>query len=366
MATKSILYDKRMVAFLDILGFERIVDKSRDDTEIVRKLANMLMSSKSIALRSLQSKLTVLKVDPTRYVYRAFSDTSVITGPYTSHDDLVFLSTWVMYYQYHLWRQEKSFLRGAIVYGDIYQDRDVMFGPAIIDAYHLERDTTKAMWPRVLIGESLLAKVTEPELKRDLFDIFRRDNDMVYCDYLREFFHLMTLAALEKIIGKREQDFGDPVGLFGDHQEAILTQVGNTLEEEKEYGKRNAVIGKYVELSNYHNATIDVLCQAIDYLLTNSGVIGEVFQDMVESDSHRRKGIGYTPRYSAEDHPEQSDMLDIVGLTVSRVLHNNLGVDSGWEEALDTLNLQVPKELAQLRQSLVKLRMDLDGIKAHL
>ena len=366
MATKSIVYSKRMVAFLDVLGFERIVDKSRNDTEIVRKLANMLMSSKNIALSILQSKLTVLKVDPTQYVYRAFSDTSVITGPYTSHDDLVFLSTWVMYYQCHLWKQEKSFLRGAIVYGDIYHDEDVMFGPAIIDAYHLERDTKEAMWPRVIIDESLLAKVTELELKRDLFEIFRRDNNMVYCDYLREFFHLRILAALEKIRGKREQDFGDPMELFGDHQEAILTQVGNASEQEKDGSRRKGIIDKYVELSKYHNATIDILCQAIDGLLTNSGVIREVFQDMIESDSHKRKGIAYTPRYSAEDHPEQADMLDIIGSVTVKVLHNYTGVDTGYEEALHTLDMQAPKELAQVRQSLIKLRIDLDSIRAHL
>lgn len=356
-----------MVAFLDILGFERIVDQSRNDTEIVRKLANMLMSSKHIALSILQSKLTVLKVDPAQYVYRAFSDTSVITGPYASHDDLVFLSTWIMYYQCHLWKEEKSFLRGAIVYGDIYHDEDVMFGPAIIDAYHLERDTTKAIWPRVLIDESLLDNVTERELKRDLFEIFRRDNNnIVYCDYLREFFHLRIYAALEKIRGKRAQDFGDPIELFGDHQEAILTQVRNTSEEEKDDSKRKEIIGKYVELSKYHNDTIDILCQTIDDLLTSPGVIGEVFQDMEESDLHKRKGIEYTPRYSAEDHPEQADMLDIVGSITVGILQNYVGVDTGWEETLHTLDMQAPKEFAQLRQSLIKLRIDLASISVHL
>jgi len=366
MVTSSIQYNKRMVAFLDILGFERIVDKSRNDTEIVRKLANMLMSSKHIALSILKSKLTVLKVDPTQYVYRAFSDTSVITGPYISHDDLVFLSTWIMYYQYHLWKEEKSFLRGAIVYGDIYHDEDIIFGPAIIDAYHLERDAGKAIWPRVLIDESILDKVTELELKGDLFEIFRRDNNnMVYCDYLREFFHLMILAALEKTTGKREQDFGDPIELFGDHQEAILTQVRNTLEEEKDDSKRKGIINKYVELSNYHNATIDILCQAIDDLLTSPGVIVDVFHDMLESDLHKRTGVEYTPRYSAEDHPEQEDILNIVGTIVVRILHNHIGDDTRdtrLEEAFHSLSIQAPKELALLKQSLVKSKINLDSM----
>lgn len=367
MVTNGIKYSKRMVAFLDILGFERIVDKSRNDAETVRELANILASSKQIALAILQDRPTILQVDPTQYVYRAFSDLSVITGPYTSHDDLLFISTWIMYYQYYLWKEEHSFLRGAIVYGDIYHNEDVIVGPAIVDAYHLERDRGKAMWPRVLIDESLLDKATENELKRDLSGIFRQDdNNVVYCDYLREFFHLWMMVSLERIVGIGEQYFGDPTELFGDHKAAISTQIHNTLEEERDDGKRREVICKYLELSKYHNATIDILCQAIDELLTTPDAIREVFDDFLESALHYRVGVEHISKYNIEDHLEQADIINILVTVAGGILEKHLKDATSFQTVFSALSIFLPKELARLEQSLSKSKIDLDSIMVHL
>ncbi len=57
-------YSEKIFAFLDILGFERIVNESRNNPELVSKIANILVRSKKIALSSLDLKPTVLQVDP--------------------------------------------------------------------------------------------------------------------------------------------------------------------------------------------------------------------------------------------------------------------------------------------------------------
>jgi len=132
MKMKEAKYSKKLFAFLDILGFERIVNESRKNPQLINRIAKMLSRSEQIARSSLAAKLTVLKVDLNNYVYRSFSDTSVICGPYDSHDDLSFISTWIMVYQYLMWKEERSFIRGAVVYGDAYSDENVMFGPALI------------------------------------------------------------------------------------------------------------------------------------------------------------------------------------------------------------------------------------------
>ena len=173
MTTNQKKYIQKIFAFLDILGFEELVNESRKNPELINKIANTLRRSKKVAVSTINAKLTVLKVDPTQYRHLTFSDTSVISGPYISHDDIDFLSTWIIIYQYLMWKEERTFIRGAIVYGDIYEDEDVLFGPALIDAYHLEKDKHKAAWPRVLIDESLLAKITEAECRRDFFEFMR-------------------------------------------------------------------------------------------------------------------------------------------------------------------------------------------------
>ena len=204
MKANDIKYSKNIFAFLDILGFRSIVNESRINNELVRKIADILKRSQQIALSSMDLKPTVLEVDPSKYMYRAFSDTILISGPYTSHHDMSFISMWVMINQYYLWKEEQTFIRGAMVYGDVFIDKDIVFGPALIDAYDLER--TKAVWPRVLIDKSLLGKFTETELKRDFLEFIRQDTrNVVYLDYLREIYHLFLVAESKRITGKTSE-----------------------------------------------------------------------------------------------------------------------------------------------------------------
>lgn len=323
MKMEEIKYSNKVFAFLDILGFERIVNQSKSNPELISRTANMLARSKRIAESILNAKLTVLQVNSKEYMYRAFSDTSVISGPYTSHDDMSFLSMWVMFYQYLMWKEERTFVRGATVYGDIYHDQDVVFGPALIDAYHLE--TSKASWPRVLVDKSLLSKITETERARDFCEFLRQDDDsVVYLDYLREIFHLRLFAQSKKITGERERDLGSPTELFKDHKEAILMQVRNALKEEnKDEGKK--ILKKYRELSKYHNSTIHKLCQIINDLMPiSSSVTRELFADQLESVKAKQLGSYYKPKYSAEEHPEQADMLNILGAAINKIITKQL------------------------------------------
>ncbi|GAH97692.1 unnamed protein product, partial [marine sediment metagenome] len=160
-------YSEKIFAFLDILGFERIVNESRNNPELVSKIANILVRSKKIALSSLDLKPTVLQVDPSQYMYRAFSDTSVISGPYVSHDDMSFISSWIMFNQYYMWKEEQTFIRGAIVYGDIYEDKDIIFGPALIDAYHatisgsISASASLARWGHGAMGGTITINVSD-------------------------------------------------------------------------------------------------------------------------------------------------------------------------------------------------------------
>lgn len=362
MGMNEIKYSKKIFAFLDILGFERLVNESRNNPELIGKIANILKRSKQIAVGSLNAKLTVLQVNPNQYIYRAFSDTSIISGPYESHDDMSFLSAWVMYYQYFMWKEQRSFVRGAIVYGDIYHDEEVVFGPALIDAYHLERCETKAMWPRVLIDGSLLNKATQTELRRDFFEILRRDdNNLVYLDYLRELFHLIVLGENKRITGERERDFGAPIKFFEDHREAILAQVKDVCKKEKRTSVQK-ILSKYLELSKYHNSTIDGLRQAINDVMKNTNLIKDFCEDIMKSVSSGELGVKYTPKYSAEEHPEQSDMLNILGTAISRIIENHQKDGVSMEEVISTICIEAPKELLKLGQSLNESKIDLDSL----
>ena len=373
----QIKYSKKIFAFLDILGFEKIINESKSNPELIRRIVDILKRSKQVALSSLNAKLTVLQVDTNQYIHRMFSDTSIICGPYDSHHDVSFISTWIMLYQYLMWKEEQTFIRGAVVYGDIYADEDLVFGPALINAYHLERCKTKAGWPRVLIDKSLLNKTTETERRRDFFEFLRRDDDnLVYLDYLRELFHLIVLGENKRITGERAQDFGIPTEFFKEHRKAILKQVDNARKEEnQDEGKK--IIRKYVKLSKYHNSTIDRFRQDIkDQIINSRNLIPELLDDQIKSLNARRLKLPYQPKYSAEEHPEQSDMLNILGTVINRLIERQppdiletLGIkiigQTKYVELgriIRTFSKEAPQQLLLLDRTLQKSMIDVDSL----
>lgn len=274
-----------------------------------------------------------------------------------------------------MWQEEQIFMRGAIVYGDIYEDEDIIFGPAIIDAYHLERDEKKAVWPRILIDESLLKKTTKAELKRDFLEFLRQDDDeLVYLDYLRELFHLFIVAEQKEIQGEREKDFGPPIELFKDHKEAILKQVYSALKEEDE-NESKKILRKYAELSKYHDSTIDKIRQVIKDLTNNYSLIREFYDDQIKASRARRSGSPYEPKFSAEEHPEQTDMLNVIGAVMNRIAKNqpkdifqirDIVIIGQTEEAklergFRILLSETPQELSKLDKDIQELMIDIDS-----
>ena len=377
---ESVRYSKKLFAFLDILGFERMIDESKRNPELISKIAKMLSRSEQIARSALTAKLTVLKVDTNSYAHRSFSDTSVILGPYDSHHDFSFISTWTMMYQYLMWKEWRVFIRGAVVYGDSYSDENIIFGPALIDAYRLERCKTKAVWPRVLIDQSILNKTTEEERTRDFYEFLRQDTDnLVYLDYLRELFHLIVLGENKRIVGERQQDFGLPAKFFEEHKQAILTQVYNSMKEEKR-DERREIIRKYVKLSEYHNSTIERLRQAIKDLMNNSDLIPELFDDQIKSANAKKVGLQYQPKYSAEEHPEQSDMLNILGTVINRLIENappnvleTLGIviigqtdEVELGRTIRALSQEAPQALSTLDKALQESMIDINNLGLNM
>ena len=223
-----------------------------------------------------------------------------------------------------------------------------------------------AMWPRVLINESLLDKATKTEIERDHFEILKRDdNNLVYLDYLKEFFHLLVLGENKKVIGESEQDFGSPIKLFEDHKSAILTQVDNALRNENKADGKD-IIRKYLELSKYHNSTVDVLCKVISDILADKDIVKELFSDLFTGYYYKNIGRAYSPKFSAEDHPEQSDMLNILGAAISRVISKHENGASTQEEELNHICEEAPYELKKLDQSLTQSRIDIESFIAYL
>lgn len=148
------VYEKRVVAFLDILGFSTMIEDSKADTALRRKIKKAV---------ELVRKSSELDYEDKRV--STFSDSAVISYRLQSRSSLFYLLMDVIHLQLELGTL-RMVIHGGIASGDCYHDGQVIFGPAMNEAYRLESKVT--MWPRVVIMADALktGKIASAEHSR--------------------------------------------------------------------------------------------------------------------------------------------------------------------------------------------------------
>jgi hypothetical protein len=147
-------YEDRYVAFVDVLGWSEIVERSVSDplalspvseaAEIIKMAPEWAEETNEICRGAQKAGLDVamdLRVSH-------FSDTFVLSTP---ADDIAEVPLWMMVGGLCRRLLECGhYTRGAIVRGLVRHTPGVLFGPAIIRAHHLESRVAK--YPRIIIS----------------------------------------------------------------------------------------------------------------------------------------------------------------------------------------------------------------------
>ena len=135
-------YDRRYVAFLDILGFAEHV-----------RISNVNPARAEVLHRLMWSAGITEEVGGGDYdgeEFTVFSDSLLV-----SHPDFTALlhsvsGSWKQY------ARQGFFLRGGVAYGDVVHRGSVAYGQAVIDAYRLESKVARV--PRVVIDPAILVE----------------------------------------------------------------------------------------------------------------------------------------------------------------------------------------------------------------
>lgn len=167
-------YQKKLVAFLDLLGFEKmVVSRMDDDVDFVVNLIPDML--KTHVGNSLRKDLQVTTV----------SDSIIISLNTSVEDaelkDLWHLSVIIGRLQHEL-ALNGYYMRGAITVGDFCHDsdRNILVGPAFIGAYVLEKE--KAVVPRVIVDSKVndfygfTNKVIATTINHDFTEYFYQGN----------------------------------------------------------------------------------------------------------------------------------------------------------------------------------------------
>ena len=247
---ETIKYSQQVVTLIDILGFKNVIMKTSPENileyyETLRNVGGFETLRKIFGAES--------KLFETEQKFLNFSDTCVRTTPLVQSDGRTndFGILWhelmaVAHLQADMIWKHNILLRGAITIGNVFNNGQELFGPAIVAAYELE--STVAIYPRVIVDPIMWAHYkTNPLLRKRDHDydtdkeyvektVTRGDDGVWFVDY-------MTTMAGEV------DDANEFSSLLVEHKKMILAGTcGDTLN------RQNA---KYSWLAKYHNQVVN-------------------------------------------------------------------------------------------------------------
>lgn len=236
------IYKKRIVAFVDILGFKTHIERSVENPDHAKTLLNVL---KRVALAKSVNDSGLLPLKEHGKEVTSFSDCIVISYPLDYKGGLFHILIDLIHIQLDL-LFNGIVLRGGITVGDVFHDDNIAFGPALVKAYDLESKVAK--YPRIVIEEETIIKgiietlpsghTVEMELEY-VQDLLKEDgtNEKLY--------YLDTLA--------QYQELDDNYYYY-----EMLDIVRNLILQEMDNNKTNqSVLEKYHWFKDYYNDTVD-------------------------------------------------------------------------------------------------------------
>ena len=190
MPQLSTIYEDRILAFVDILGFKSIVQQSACNPQEQKRILNameIIHSYKEFNDTGFGNGLRKFGVQVT-----TFSDSAILSYPMSFDGGLFLVLLDLIHLQIDL-SNLGIFIRGGVTIGPAYHNEYNAFGPAMNDAYELE--SKKAKFPRIILTEQTLVNgIAASKSHQNSFDIallnsiVARDTDgFYYLDYLRQF-----------------------------------------------------------------------------------------------------------------------------------------------------------------------------------
>ena len=230
-----------VVVYLDILGYQEIMRActSRDaSNEQLRKLKKAMDdASRWIRDKSADGDL------PSAWTTKLFTDNIVIVSPVVdpgtlAEPELDSLLWFVALFQLDMIRHG-YFVRGAVAIGDVYVDGNLVFGPAILEAYEAEQNLVRD--PRIVLASSAKVAV-ERHLEWHLNPGAAPQNRGLLRDADGQFF----VDYLEDTILMAEEEAGPLTKVLMEHK----SRVEERLQTHQAVPR---IWSKYEWVARYHN-----------------------------------------------------------------------------------------------------------------
>jgi len=191
---ENLKYEKRIIAFIDILGFRELIKDSEKNPATLEKIYEVInyfknwekpesWNLKTIEIEEDAQKKGLANFDlSNKSTCTCFSDSIIVSIKISDGDINAILSTLIANISYigSYIIQKGILFRGAITIGNIiHQDNGIILGQGFIDAYNLE--SKLATFPRIVVSDKLIKELNYPlETKKNRYPYHQyltRDKD---------------------------------------------------------------------------------------------------------------------------------------------------------------------------------------------
>ena len=174
MEKRDVIYERRIVAFIDILGFKEIVKQSESDSTKIQLLYSVLAylkdweTSENWDLKFVEIEEDAQKKGVANFDIRgktnstSFSD-SIVVSVKVHNNVNEMASTLIVNLAYigAILLEKGILFRGGLTIGNIiHHENGTVFGQGLIDAYLLESKNAK--YPRIILSDKLIKELNYP------------------------------------------------------------------------------------------------------------------------------------------------------------------------------------------------------------
>lgn len=244
-------YQNRITVFIDILGFkdllsETVGKKGEDDSEKIEEIFSAYKTIRDIwDLDKVESDFRKSISKKSKEI-TTFSDCLVIS--FEAHEKSeVFYTLLEVKWMIMRLVYRGILCRGAITYGKLIHTKEVLFGPALAEAYILE--SKAALYPRVILHKDIIDLAgkapsfqhNSEQEKEYVESLLEKDSDgMYYIDYF----------------AKAQEELDDPQYGFPDYIEKIGIKIRKGLMGSSSVFKSDLKV-KYRWMKERYNKLID-------------------------------------------------------------------------------------------------------------
>lgn len=168
-------YEDRVLAYVDILGWKDIIDRSAKDNSGIEDVKTVLKALRMAAERA--RSITEDEVDEGRVSHALemtlFSDTAVISCR-PNHVAVNLLVSQLQWFCGDL-MLAGLYARGSMVRGPLHHQDGTIVGPALVEAHRLE--STVARYPRIVLSDAVLPLILDLSNENRITHRVEQDRD---------------------------------------------------------------------------------------------------------------------------------------------------------------------------------------------